>query len=131
MATEKITKAMVLDMILEACADNDAIVAYCENEKVLLENKKVKAAARAQAKKEAGDDLRAVIQTILENADEAMTREMVLDCIEGAEEMELTAAKVGARISQLVQLGKAEKTTIKTEDGKSKVAYTLVSSDAE
>jgi predicted transcriptional regulator len=124
MATEtKITKAMVLDMILEACADNEAIVAYCENEKVLLENKKVKAAARAQAKKEAGDDLRAVIQTILEEATEPMTREMVLDCIEGAEEMDLTAAKVGARISQLVQLGLASKTTVKTEDGKSKVAY--------
>ena len=122
MAETKITKAMVLDMILEACADNDAIVAYCENEKALLAGKAEKARARAAAKKEAGDELRAVIETILENATEPMTREMVLDSIENAEELELTAAKVGARITQLVQLNIVHKTNVKVGD-KTKVGY--------
>ena len=122
MAETKITKAMVLDMILEACADNDAIVAYCENEKTLLAGKAEKARARAAAKKEAGDELRAVIETILENATEPMTREMVLDSIENAEELELTAAKVGARITQLVQLNIVHKTNVKVGD-KTKVGY--------
>ena len=122
MAETKITKAMVLDMILEECADNDAIVAYCENEKTLLAGKAEKARARAAAKKEAGDELRAVIETILENATEPMTREMVLDSIENAEELELTAAKVGARITQLVQLNIVHKTNVKVGD-KTKVGY--------
>ena len=54
-----------------------------------------------------------------------MTREMVLDCINDPEG-ELTVAKVGNRISQLVQLGLVSKTTVKVEeDGKtkSKTAY--------
>jgi hypothetical protein len=101
-----------------------------ENELVLLDNKAAKAKARAAAKKEAGDDLRACIQTILENATEPMTREMVLGAIDGAEEAELTVAKVGNRISQLVQLGLASKTTVKVGD-KNKTAYVWGAVDAE
>ena len=129
MENTKVTKAMVLDMIMEACADNETIVAYCENEKALLAGKAEKAKARAAAKKEAGDELRACIQAILEAATEPMTREMVLAQIED-ETGDLTPAKVGARISQLVQLGLASKTTIKVED-KTKVAYVWGATDAE
>ena len=130
MATEKITKAMVLDMIMAAMADNADVVAYCENEKALLANKAAKAKERAAAKKTAGDELRAVIETILKEATEPMTREMVLNCIEDPEG-ELTVAKVGARITQLVQLGLVTKTTVKAEDGKSKTAYVYGTVDAE
>lgn len=124
MATEKITKAMVLDMILacESCAANADIVAYCENEKALLAKKAVKAKERAVAKKEKGNDLRDCIEAILKDASEPMTREMVLGCI-ADEEGELTVAKVGAQISQLVQLDRVHKTTVKSDEGKSKVAY--------
>lgn len=133
MAETKITIFDKLTMIEEIAVGtpNEAIILeYCANEKAKLDNKKAKAAARAQAKKEAGDDLRACIQSILEGATEPMTREMVLDCIEDAEAMELTAAKVGARISQLVQLGLASKTTVKVDD-KNKVAYVWGTTDAE
>lgn len=130
METTKITKRDIFNRIIEKCGDDAEIVACMENEIVLLDNKAAKAKARAAAKKEAGDELRAVIEDILANAEGPMTREMVLELIED-ESGELTPAKVGARISQLVQIGKAEKTSIKTEDGKTKVAYTLVTADAE
>ena len=127
---KKITKNEILDMILEACADNDTIVAYCENEKALLANKAVKAKERAAKKKEIGNELRDCIETILTNATAPMTREDVLAAIENAEELELTIAKVGAQISQLVQLDRAHKTTVKVGD-KSKVAYVIGAADAE
>lgn len=133
MTNEKITKAMVLDMILEAMADNSDVVDYCNKEKEALANKAAKAKKRAAEKKAAGDELRAVIETILKEATEPMTREMVLGCIEDPNG-ELTVAKVGARITQLVQLGLVSKSSIKTEDGKSKTAYvygTVESTDAE
>lgn len=131
MAETKITKAMVLNTIIERCGDDETIVAYCENELALLAGKKEKAAARAAAKKEAGDELRAVIETILTNATEPMTREDILECIENADELELTPAKVGARVSQLVQLNKAHKVTVKNGD-KNKIAYLIgAAEDAE
>lgn len=127
---KKITKNEILDMILEACADNETIVGYCENEKALLANKAVKAKERAAKKKEIGNELRDCIETILTNATAPMTREDVLAAIENAEELELTIAKVGAQISQLVQLDRAHKTTVKVGD-KSKVAYVIGAADAE
>ena len=129
MAQEKITKAMVLDMILEGMSDNDAVVAYCENEKALLAKKAVAAKARAAAKKEKGNDLRDCIEEIIKGATEPMTREMVLASIESDEE--LTIAKVGAQISQLVQLDRVHKTKVKSDDGKDKVAYVYGPADAE
>lgn len=122
----KITKAMVLDMILEACADNEDIVAYCENEKVLLENKKVKARERQDAKRAAGDELQAAIASVLTDAPQ--TRDDILAQIEGED---LTVGKIQAKLNNLVKFGQASKATVKTEDGKSKVGYTVYTGDAE
>ena len=130
MTETKVTKAMILDMIIEACADNAVIVEYCENEKTLLANKKAKAQERAYEKKVAGDELRATIQSILENATEPMTREMILAQFEN-EDGELTVGKIGNRVSQLVQLNLAHSVKVKTEDNKSKVAYVWGAADAE
>lgn len=130
MANEKTTKAMILEMIKAGMADNAEVIAYCDNELALLASKAAKAKERAAAKKAEGDELRAVIETILKEATEPMTREMVLNCIEDPEG-ELTVAKVGARITQLVQLGTVSKTSVKTEDGKSKTAYVYGTVDAE
>lgn len=130
MENTKRTTAMKLTEWKELYADNAEFVEYAENELAKLANKNEKAKARAAAKKEAGDDLRACIEEILKNATEPMTREMVLENIDGAEDAELTPAKVGARISQLVQLGLAHKTTVKVGD-KTKVAYVIGPADAE
>ena len=136
MANEKITKAMILETIKAGMADNADVVAYCDNELALLDTKAAMAKERAAEKKAAGDELRAVVETILKEATEPMTREMVLGCIEDPDG-ELTVAKVGNRISQLVKLGLVSKTTVKVEeDGKtkSKTAYvygTVETADAE
>ena len=127
MATEKITKAMVLDMILacESCAANADIVAYCENEKALLEKKAIKAKERAAAKRAEGDDLQGVIASLL--TDEPQTAEQILAQIEDPNG-DLTKQKIVARMSNLVKFGQASKCDIKVDvDGKSvsRKAYTL------
>ena len=134
MANEKITKAMVLDMILEKCADDETIVAYCENEKALLASKAEKAKARQAEKRAAGDQLRDAVETILKNAEGPLTRDMILDSFdpEDIEANELTVAKVGNRASELVKFGLAHKVDIKTEGGKVKVGYVIgPATDAE
>lgn len=123
--TVKITKAMVLDMILEKCADDEIIVGYCENEKALLASKAEKAKARQAEKRAAGDQLRDAVEAILKNAEGPLTRDMILDSFdpEDIEANELTVAKVGNRASELVKYDLAHKVDIKTEDGKTRVAY--------
>ena len=118
----KITKAMVLDMIIEANADNAVIVEYCENEKALLAAKAEKAKARAEAKRAAGNDLRDAVEEILKNATEPMTREDLLAAFENAEELELTVAKVQHQALELCRYDIAHKVKVKGEKG-DKTAY--------
>lgn len=129
MAETKITKAMIVEMIKEECADNELIVGYCDNELALLAGKAEKAKERAAAKKAAGDELRGVIQEILTDATEPMTSEMILESIDSVED--LTVAKIRARASQLCEVGLAHKVNV-TVDGKKKVAYVIgAAEDAE
>ena len=129
MAETKITKNDILDMIIEAMADNADVVAYCENEKASLAKKAAKAKERAEEKRAAGDELRACVEEILKNATEPMTRDDILAAIENAAELELTAAKVGNRASELVRYGVAHKVEVKV-DKSTKVAY-VYGPDAE
>lgn len=122
MADTKRTTAMKLTEWKEMYADNVEFVEYAEKELAKLENKNVKARERAAAKKEAGNALRDVIEEMIKEATEPMTREMVLENIDNADELELTVAKIGAQISQLVQLDRVHKTNVKVGD-KTKVAY--------
>lgn len=122
MADTKRTTAMKLTEWKEMYADNAEFVEYAEKELAKLENKNVKARERAAAKKEAGNALRDVIEEMIKEATEPMTREMVLENIDNADELDLTVAKVGAQISQLVQLDRVHKTNVKVGD-KTKVAY--------
>jgi chromosome condensin MukBEF complex kleisin-like MukF subunit len=122
MADKKITKAEVLAIIAEAMADNEDVVAYCENELMLLENKKVKAKERQDAKRAAGDELQAAVLSVL-TAD-PQTRDEILAKFEN-EDGELTVGKIQAKLNNLVKFGQASKTEVKTEDGKKKTAYTI------
>ena len=122
MADTKRTTAMKLTEWKEMYADNAEFVEYAEKELAKLENKNVKARERAAAKKEAGNALRDVIEEMIKEATEPMTREMVLENIDNADELELTVAKIGAQISQLVQLDRVHKTNVQVGD-KTKVAY--------
>lgn len=126
MADVKITNVDILTMIEELAvgtANEDVILGYCAKQKESLANKAAKAKERAAEKRAAGDDLRDAVQTILENATEPMTREMILAAFENAEELELTVGKVGNRASELVRFNIAHKVDVKTEDGKTKVGY--------
>lgn len=120
--TKKLTKNEVLDIILEAMADNADVVEYCEAEKASLAKKAAKAKERAEEKRAAGDDLRAAVEEILKNATEPMTRDDILAAIDNAEELELTPAKVGNRASELVRYGVAHKVDVKV-DKSTKVGY--------
>jgi hypothetical protein len=125
MATEKITNAMILEEIKEICADHAHIVEFCDKQLASLEAKAVKAKARAEEKRAAGDELRAVIADLLTNVPQ--TAEEILAQIND-ESGELTKQKVIARMTQLVNYGMASKCDVTVEiDGKktSRKAYTL------
>lgn len=122
MADKKITKAEILAIIKEGMADNAEVVAYCDNELVLLENKKIKAKERADAKRAEGDELQAVIKSVL--TDVPQTRDEILAHFENADG-ELTVGKIQAKLNNLVKFEQASKTEVKTEDGKKRTAYTV------
>jgi chromosome condensin MukBEF complex kleisin-like MukF subunit len=124
MADKKITKAEILGIIMEGMADNAEVVAYCENELALLESKKVKAKERADKKRAAGDELQAEVAAVLTDAPQ--TRDDILAAVvEATGDEELTVGKIQAKLNNLVKFGQASKCTVKTEDNKTKTAYTV------
>lgn len=141
MATVKVTKKDVLNAINilvagekdEAVLVEDSLVtvadvkAYVATTLAQLEKKAETAAAKAAAKKAAGDELRAAVEAVL--TDELQTNAEILAQIEGED---LTPNKITARLTQLVKAGIATKEKIKV-DGKEKMAYRLAgeAEDAE
>lgn len=125
MADKKITKAEVLAIIAEAMADNADVIAYCENELALLESKKVKAKERADKKRAEGDELQSVVFSVITDAPQ--TRDDILPAvIEITGDDTLTLGKIQAKLNNLVSKAcTVAKCTVKTEDGKTKTAYTL------
>jgi len=137
--TVKITKAMVLTSLEGVFADRadedvigDVTVADVKNYiKVTLEQlakKADKAKENAAKKKSEGDELRAAVLEAL--TEDFATREEITAKIEGED---ITVAKVGARLTQLVESGEAIKDAVKFEGSKSKkVVYKLApATDAE
>lgn len=126
MATEnKITKRDILTHIAEAMADDAVVVEFCEKEIASLDAKAVKAKERALAKRAAGDELQAVIASLLTN--EPQTAEQLLAQIED-ESGELTKQRVVAKMRNLIDTNQASKCDVKIDvDGKtvSRKAYTL------
>ena len=135
--TVKITKAMVLTAIEKYFEESEAtevifdgvtvgdILEYTGKTKEQLANKAAKAQEKAAEKKTAGDELRAAVKAVL--TDELQTREQIFAKVEGED---LTVAKIGARLTQLVANGEARKEQIKVEDRKV-MAYALVTEEAE
>ena len=98
----------------------DELIYFVESQIASIETKAEKAKARAAEKRAEGDALREAVKSVL--TDELQTAEDVLSQIEGED---LSVAKIRARLTQLVNLGEAEKADIKTEDGKTKKAYKI------
>ena len=132
MSTVKITKRERFESIKALVkavgpvegVDIEGIVAFCDKEIVALDNRAAKAKERAAEKRAEGDELQAAVFEAL--TDELSTRQDVTDRIDGED---VTVAKVGYRLSQLVKAGKAvkEEITVAGEDGKNKriAAYRL------
>lgn len=134
-ATTKVTKKSHLNSLIALIAaaevaslagdfDFAALTKYCENEIGLLDKKAAKAKENAAAKKTEKDELCVAVEAVL--TEEWQTRNEVADHIEGED---VTVAKVGYRLTKLVELGAAEKSEISVPgaDGKNRkvVAYRL------
>ena len=124
MAETKRTTAMKLTEWMEMYADNAEFVEYAENELAKLEKKNVKARERAAEKRAIGDELQAsVLATI---TDAPQTRDDILAVVvENTGDETLTVGKIQAKLNNLVEAGQVSKCKVKTEDGKTKTAYTL------
>lgn len=96
------------------------LIYFIESQIASIDNKAEKAKARAEVKKAEGDALREAVKSVLTS--ELQTADEILTQLDGED---LTVAKVRARLTQLVNLGEAEKADVKTEDNKTKKAYKL------
>jgi hypothetical protein len=138
----KITKKTQLNALIALIAaaqiagvdgdfDFEGLTAYCTNEIGLLDKKAAKAKENAAAKKAEKDELCLAVESVLTG--EFQTRQDVADQIEGED---VTVAKVGYRLTKLVELGVAEKSEVSVPgaEGKARkvVAYRLATAtDAE
>ena len=98
------------------------IIEFCENEIALLDKKADKAKERAAAKKAEADELMEKVYAVLSDT-EFMTRNAVMDALGDMPE-DVSIAKVGARLTKLVNnqaVEKSELTVANAEGKKSKV----------
>ena len=130
MAETKRTTAIKLTEWIEMYGDNAEFVEYAENELAKLEKKNAKARERAAEKRAAGDELQAEVFAAI--TAEPQTRDDILAVVvDVTGDEELTVGKIQSKLNNLVEAGKVEKCKVKTEDGKTKTAYTVVAVDAE
>lgn len=123
---KKITKRdyyeILQGLVAENAGDNkDLLLEFLDKQITLIDAKAEKAKVRNAEKKAAGDELRAVVQSVL--TDKLQTIDEIVAQIEGEE---LTKAKITARLSSLCREGIAEKLDTKTEDGRKLKAYRLM-----
>ena len=130
MAETKRTTATKLTEWKERYADNAEFVEYCDNELTKLEKKNIKARERAAEKRAIGDELQADVLAVINDAPQ--TRDDILAAVveaTGAED--LTVGKIQSKLNNLVESNQISKCKVKTEDGKTKTAYTIGGTDAE
>ena len=117
----KITEREIYNSILNGTVDQAVLCEFAEKKLAQLDKRNASAARRAQAKRAEGNAITEDIFSIL--SAERMTREQVAQ----AYGSELSVAKVGSRLNQLVEAGRVQKETIKVAnaEGKmvNKVAY--------
>ena len=98
----------------------EMLVEFINKQIEMIDNKSAKAKEKAAEKRAEGDELRAVIKSVLTN--EYQTVDAITAQIEGED---ITKAKVVARLTQLVNNGEAVKEQGKSEDNKKVMMYTL------
>ena len=110
MAEIKRTTAMKLTEWMEMYADNAEFVEYAENELAKIEKKNAKSRERAAEKRAIGDELQGNVLAAV---------------VAATGDEELTVGKIQSKLNNLVEAGHISKCKVKTEDGKTKTAYTL------
>lgn len=117
----KITEREIYNSILNGTVDQATLCEFAEKKLAQLDKRNASAQRRAAAKRAEGNAITEDIFGILST--ERMTREQVAQ----AYGSELSVAKVGSRLNQLVEAGRVQKETIKVAnaEGKmvNKVAY--------
>ena len=129
MAENRITKAMVLEVIgknvenmtFDGDVTAEDVTAFVETTLAQIAAKAEKNKERAAAKRQAGDELRAQVLGFV--TEEWQTRDEIAA---NFEDEDITPAKVGARLTQLVADGSVVKEKQKI-DGKDKMVYALAS----
>ena len=129
MAEVKITKAMVLEVIgknvenmtFDGDVTAEDVTAFVETTLAQIAAKAEKNKERAAAKRQAGDELRTQVLGFV--TEEWQTRDEIAA---NFEDEDVTPAKVGARLTQLVADGSVVKEKQKI-DGKDKMVYALAS----
>lgn len=94
------------------------VIDYVDTTIEQIDKKAAKAKERAAKNKEAGDDFRAKVAAVL--TDEYQT---IADITAQVDIEDATPAKVSARLTQLIKLGQANKTKVKTADGRTVNGY--------
>lgn len=132
---EKITKSEKLTMIEEILTgieteDAKMLVEFVQAEKAALARKAAKAKEKAAEKKTEIDELGEVVLGVL--TAEPKTRDEIFELVEFED---ASLAKVGARLTKLVEAGKVVKSEVKgvTASGKktTRMAYALALTEAE
>ena len=143
MENVKVTKKNKFEMLSNALAlldqegmahdfDVAMLQEFIANEVAHLDNKAAKAKENAAAKKTEIDDLGNAVLNAL--TDEPMTRDQVFDLVADFSD-DVSVAKVGARLSKLVDLGRAVKSEVKATSASGKkttrMAYAIAPVDAD
>lgn len=113
-------KKYVWDGESEKTTEQAELLDFIESRIALIDNKAEKAREKAAEKKAAGDELRAVVKSVLTN--EFQTADEITAQIEGED---VSRAKIIARLGQLVKNEEAIKTDVKLEDKRTVKAYKL------
>lgn len=123
--TDKRTKAQLFnalkDIVIATEVDNqDEFIQFIDNELAILDKRKATAKARQAKKRAEGDELTKIVYNALTDKPKTNT-----DIIEEINDEAVTAAKVTARLTKLINQGLVEKQILKIE-GKKRTAYVRI-----
>ena len=123
--TDKRTKAQLFnalkDIVIATEVDNqDEFIQFIDNELAILDKRKATAKARQANKRAEGDELTKIVYNALTDKPKTNT-----DIIEEINDETVTAAKVTARLTKLINQGLVEKQILKI-DGKKRTAYVRI-----
>ena len=117
----KITEREIYNSIINGTADQTVLVEFATKKIAQLDKRNASAQKRAAAKRAEGNEITEAVYAVL--GTEPMTRGQVVSAMG----TDLSVAKIGARLNQLVASGRISKETIKVADengkNKSAVAY--------